>query len=274
MRGIIVMPGVSVRLPKGVTLGGGADPQLLRAWLLYWDEIVYPEPGSAFYVGLGDDIDYLESLSVFRRHRIDIAHGEVVAATIAARTRTFEQLEQAAPGAWALASGPGAWDGPEQQDARALQVNMVNALPIPNIDVPLDDILAFRVKRRDQREALMSHINDTYQSVLRAPDRPLAEHDALERLARSAREQLEVVQEAGFSFRLGDIASDFNLAAAAVAGTGSLSLGASWPAAIGNSLLAGASVTIGTVFGLKNRKSAPTPFQYVVSYHNEIFGMI
>lgn len=272
MRGIIVMPGVSVSLPQTVTLvSDDADLQLLRGWLLYWDEIAYPEPGSAFLVELGDEFDYLEGLSIFRRHRVEIPMSELAVATIEARSKAFEELEEKAPGSWALASGPGAWDGPEDREGRALQVKLVNALPIPNVDVPLDDILSFRDKRRDQREALMSHINETYQSVLDAPDRPLAEHDALERLARSAREQLDVVEEAKFPFRLADLASDFNLFAGALAATGTIAMGAAWPAVVGNGLLAGASVTIENVLGLKNRKSTPTPFQYVVSYNKDVF---
>ncbi|AVH44029.1 DUF6236 family protein [Agrobacterium tumefaciens] len=270
MRGIIITPQIVVSAPETIVLGGTTDPNLVRFWCLFWDQLAYPDQ-RFFGSDLGGDLDYLESQGVFRRHRVDVKGGNGLQIMVRARTKTFEELEQASPGSWAAASGVGAWEGPELESGRGLRVELVNALPVPDKDVPLDEILKFRERRKDECEALMAYIDECYLSVVASPEKPIAQHLAFEKIARGIREQLEVTTEAGFAHRLYSLAADFNLFAAGVAATGSFAFGASMSTIVGNTILAGASVSVSNILGAVNPKRSSSPFRYLTSYGNEVF---
>lgn len=270
LRGIIVTPQVVVSAPNTVVLGGTTDPNLVRFWCLFWDELAYPQT-FFFATDLGPELSYLESQGVFKRHRVEIPSGDGLQIMIHARAKTFEELERASPGSWAAASGVGAWEGPELELGRGLRVELANALPVPDKDVPLDEVLKFREHRKDECEALMAYIDECYLSVTASPEKPIAQHLAFEKIAHGVREQLEVTCEAGFAHRLYSLAADFNLAAAGIAATGSFALGASMSAIVGNSILAGASISVSNIVSAVNPKKNLSPFRYLTSYGNEVF---
>ncbi|KFC62893.1 hypothetical protein FF80_03464 [Devosia sp. LC5] len=251
-------------------MGTDYDPQQLRIWLLYWDKI-FEAGASNIRVGRAVDFDFLERNGSYAFREMSHPGGELSQIFLESRARLFDELEAVSPGSWAIASSSGAWDGEEGDGRRALRVQLMKALPVPDQAVPLEEIISFREKRRSERDALMASIDDVYQSVVGAPDRPLAEHTALAKLAVEARSQLDVMAESKFSYRLCDMAADFNLGAAALCAVGTLALGTAWPAVVGNSLLAGATITIGKIAGLINSKKADTPYRYVASYHSELF---
>lgn len=248
------------------------DPQLLRCWLLYWDKLLVGWP-DMISPSLGQDCDFLLGSGKLEFHLIP-TNGDMCGLVVKARQEALAECEAREPGCWAVATGPGTWEQLDEENSdgmRALQMKLVQALPVPAQDVPLDEILAFADRRKDERDAILAIIDEVYLSVLQAPDRPLAENAAIARLARGARDQIDVAMESRLPFRLMDIAADFNLAAGVLAGAGSVAFGASWPAIVGNSLVAGASLTIGQVLGLTNPKRHPTAYRYIVSYHNELF---
>lgn len=270
MRGLIVTPQIKVLGRQSVQFGGSTDPSLVRFWCLFWDKLAYPQ--SSFVMNeLGSELSYLESQAVFKRHRVQSPNGDGAQMMIYTRAKTFEELEEASPGCWAVASGIGAWEGPEPEKGRALRFELVNALPVPDKEVPIDDILEFRQRRKDECEALMACIDECYLSVIASPEKPIAQHLAFEKIARGIREQLEVTSEAGFAHRLYSLAADFNLAAAGIAATGSFALGASMSAIVGNSVLAGASISVSNIIGAVNPKKNLSPFRYLTSYGNEVF---
>ncbi|MCI9864961.1 hypothetical protein RHIZ_03265 [Rhizobium skierniewicense] len=270
MRGIIVMPRVSVRLPNDLSYSGDVDLNLVRLWVLFWDKIATPT--TIMVRSLGPEFEFLGSRDIHSYDRAtQLKSTELAARTIEARSMTFKKLEVASPGSWSLGSGVGAWDGPETEEGRGLRIELVKALPVPEKDVPLEDILEFRERRRDEREAVMNYIDECYLSVTASPDKPLAAHNALEKLSRAAREQLEVTKESSIPHRLYDLAADFNLVAAGVAATGSIALGATWPVIVGNSILAGGSVTIKNILATPNPVKGNNAFRYVARYHDEVF---
>lgn len=270
MRGLLATPGVYVVSKDGLRSGTEDDAQYLRAMVLFWDKVVSAEPGQ-FRIGGGPELEYLENVGFFERRPFPQPGGGMAQLQIDARSQAFEKLEAASPGSWAIFSHTGHWDGEEADSQRALRVRLMGALPVPNQDVPLAEVLEFKQKRQAERDALMAHIDDVYQSVRAAFDRPLAEHTAMQKLAAGAKNQLDVMREAGLPFRLADIAGDFNIAAATAAALGSVALGATWPEVLRNSLVSGGSVSISKLVGIVNPKKADTPFRYVLDYHQEVF---
>ncbi|MBB4348030.1 DUF6236 family protein [Aliirhizobium cellulosilyticum] len=239
-------------------------------WLLYWDKLANPTQ-SNFVVGLPREYEFLETAGIFSNHFVDHFGGTGPDVFRETSLELFDRLEEHDISPWAVYGILDPEDKMDVKDGRILRVALMSALPIPNQDVPLDDILTFRDRRSAEREALMAHIDDVYQSVVNAPDRPLAEHTALKRLASGAKDQVDAIHESRIPFRLMDLASDFNLVAGVAAAAGSLAIGATWPVALGNSLVAGGSITIGKIAGIGQKKKNDTPFRYVGLYHDEVF---
>lgn len=270
LRGLIVNPGIEVGGPETFSVGDEQNSQDLLVWLLFWDQLAVPQNG-VVVIGLSDDYQFLEQKGVLRHHHVSHAGGEFTQICFETRARVFSQLEASEPGSWAVGVAAGNWPGPDSERHRALRVQLASSIPVPNQDVPLEDVLNFREKRRDEREALMSHIDGVYLSVVSSPDKPLAEHKALGDLAASCKAQLEVTSEARFNFRLMDLMADFNIVPAAAAALGTIALGGAWPLAVGNSLIAGGSITIEKVAGFLNPKKDNSPYRYITSYHQEVF---
>lgn len=271
MRGIIVMPNYKVEIPNRVTLKAKEDINLVRLWTLFWDRIDSPEHG-AISSGLAENLQYLQSRGILSSHRVHgLPRGELSQQVLDTRSISFKELEAKSPGSWALASGPGAWDGPEPEEGRGLRINLVKLLPVPDKDVPLDDVLEFRNRRKSECEALMTYIDECYRSVVYSPDKPLAEHTAAQKIASGAREVLEVTREAGIAHRLYNLVADFNWFASAVAATTSVAYGVAWPNVVGNSILAGASLSTENIKAVINPKKSDGAFRYVAQYHEEVF---
>jgi len=67
----------------------------------------------------------------------------------------YRKLDQSEPGVWSLGTGKNSISFPEREmeEGRGVLVRLYEAIPVPDKDVPLQDILEFRTKRalRDQR---------------------------------------------------------------------------------------------------------------------------
>lgn len=269
MRGIVTLPGMKLAPPNSISWSG-IDPRTVRMWSLYWDAAVEPEQHILGF--RHPDLEFLRDVGFFKTIPVVQGDGEAMTILTEARLDVFNFLEKQSPGGWAIASDWQSWDGQQTQDQRSLRVALVNAIPVPDEDVPLQDILRFKERRRDEREALMLQVDKLYLSVLASPDKPLAEHAAMAELATGIANQIKVTQEASFKFRLGDLAADFNLVATGMAIAGSVALGAAWPAILGNGLAAGASVSVGKLFGLVRAKKNDTPYRYATLIREEVFG--
>lgn len=270
MRGLVTWPGVTFTKDHAFHLDVPADAQLTRTWLLFWDRIVVPWTG-LIEVEWGEDIDCLIAKGAIEERRIPGSPGSTSEVMKDGRLWLFETMEAQEPGAWAVGTGSFEDEISIDHKVRGLRVSLVNALPVPDQEVPLDDILAFRSVAQDEREALMSHLDELYLSIANEPDRPLAERYAISKLARGARDILRRTEEQKFPYRLANLTADFNLLGASLAASTSIALGASWPQIVGNSVLAGASITVGRTLGLIATRPAPTPFKYIVSYSKDVF---
>ena len=270
MRGIIILPGITLGEPQAFSFGA-LDLQKLRSWVLLWDKIAVPNQNLMVISG-DPELDYLEASGVLSRYPVQLTSGEGTAILKDARGQVFEILEAEEPGSWSWHADEAETDQPSETAGRSLRIRLSSALAIPDQDVPLEDVLAFRERRKAEREALHSCIDEVYLSVIASPDRPLAEHVALGKLVSGARDHFEVVRESGFRFRLADIAADFNLVTAGAVAAGLVALGATWPLVVGNSLLAGSTVTVGKIAGLATGKKGNSPYRYLSQIHEEVFS--
>jgi hypothetical protein len=270
MRGLVVWPSLIFDGGFDFHLEEPADPQMVRFWLLFWDRISVPWTG---LIGIhwGEDIDYLIQKGAISEYKIPATPGPMKRAIKDGRYWLFEKMEAEAPGAWAIGTASDNDDYVACEDGRGLRVQLAGALPVPTQDVPLDEILFFKERTRDERAALMAHIDEIYLSAVEHPDRPLAEMVAVSRVAADARDFLRLCNEQRFRYRLADLTADFNLVGAGLAASASIGLGFGWPQIVGNTILAGASLTIGRTVGILKAKPSSSPYRYIIGYSKEVF---
>ncbi len=187
--------------------------------------------------------------------------------------KALEVRERKQPGRWSLGMGPGGLNVPDSMYGRGpgIEVRLLRSLPVPDKEVPLEDILRFKAQRGDQFRDLWAAVDDISGEYQDDPKRPLAEVAAISRFARQAREAVEVVNEAGFPYRMATVAArytTFGLLGSAAP----LAFGGGLPDIVGNGLLALAGAVIGDVSGLGAASAAKSPFAYVIGYHEEVFS--
>lgn len=76
-RGIVISPPFEVLRGGGINCGGSPSPADLRKYLLYWDEIDYPD-NNFVSVGGGPDIDFLIQAKVGYPHPSSISGCAIV----------------------------------------------------------------------------------------------------------------------------------------------------------------------------------------------------
>lgn len=245
------------------------DPQELRFSLLFWDKLEIPEVLP--YVSGGPDEEFLWANRILSRMSFQPPpkfDGDPVSL---AQLAVFKFLNYHEPGVWSLGTREGSvvlGDDELENNGGAL-VTLHQAIPVPDKDVPLQDILEFRQKRRPELLALRTHLEQIYHRVRTAGDGELALNTELGALERGIADHIRASKESRLKFRGVTFSASLNLVRNATAAAAALSAG--FPTV--TALLAGAAagISIGSGAGLTWGKPTDTPYSYVSAYHNEVF---
>jgi hypothetical protein len=258
---------------RGFRAGGGLDQQELRFSLLFWDKLHAPRNN---FILLGDSsADFLESAGVLEQPitRLNFVSGPINPGelVISSHLNAYRALDQAEPGVWSLGGGRNSVSFPERdlEAGRGILVRLYEAIPVPDKEVPLQDILEFKEKRQDELLALRYHLDSIYQRIVTAGDGELALQSEIDALERAIIDYLKVAKSTSFPFINTSFTASLNVPAAVAAGLTAFTAGfGAVPA-----LLAGA--TTGIAFGpsasLKDHKTNQTPFRYISSFHKRVF---
>lgn len=274
MRGIVVSTPMSISKTAFSIEAAGLDPQLLRVWTLFWDKLDHPDSN---IVSFGSDPDgaFLASEGILQRTKVvwtsNLSNGDVF---LKPHMEAYRTLDAQQPGTWSLAMGPNTLQIPddEQDQGRGVYVRLVGALPVPDADVPLAELLSFKRKRHAELDALHHHLTNVYQSILVSPDKPLVENESVRALSRAVDDQLKVSRESGLKMRLTDLLSNFDIAGG-IAGWQAASSAGLNAQSCAIASVAGAGIGVGISNALRARKKPGSPYGYVVRYHSELFHL-
>ncbi len=187
-RGVIISPyftfdGRSLHFPGLV----GIEPAHLRHYLLYWDRIEYPN-NSLIHIGSSPDVQSLIDAGVMQRTNIILPNfaGNIGIAYVLCQAIAARQLNLAEPGKWTIAqSGPRLYLPDEISSLSRSLDELYNALPSPGVDVPLEDILSFKERYRDELIAFRAYIDELYLEISKSGDIPRAKTAVIQRLEKS-----------------------------------------------------------------------------------------
>lgn len=270
MRGLVVSPPIRVDAESVYVESADLDPQEMRLNLLFWDKLVFPTQNLIGF-GLGADAQFLETSGVLQRTTVAVPAGSMGDILRAAHVGAFRLLDKNEPGQWSIATGERSlsFASNDIDEGRGALVKLYNAIPVPNEDASIVDILEFREKRRSELLALRHHLEGVYQRVIDAGDGPLAWNTEVEQLQKAITDHLKAGREAPFKLRLADIGASLNLISIGAGALSAYSMGLPLIPGMIAGAAAGLSLEVGGA--LKGREAVSTPFKYVSSYHKEIF---
>lgn len=257
--------------PNGTFSQNAIDPQMLRIALLFFDVIDCPD-NQLVSIGVGQDADFLISAGVMERTCLSYQEANGTKFLDAVAWDGFARRDHLEPGIWTMAHKDGLLPGKEHtRHGRGALFQLFQALPVPDKDVALADLLEFRTQRRDELLALRIHVEEVFQTIQHAEDGPLAWSTQLTKLTASANAALRVANESPLSFRVGSIDWRVNVLPPVAAALTALSTGSPFGQALQIGI-AGASpaVFVSATSGMSRWRNVPVPFSYLARVHHEL----
>ena len=275
--GLIVCPPIEILAEGFHVKSSYLDPQELRFALLFWNRLVWPSSTfMAFHSG--PDEEFLEQAGILTRpsysHRGPVSLVDLFPRL---QVQAFIDLEEREPGLWALAQGENSLliKNSVLEEGRGALVELTRAIPVPNRDVPLNDILTFRAKRRDELLRLRHEIESFFAAVNNATDPQFELRRHITQIDTACADILKVGREWRLPLRLADLKASFELRpfAALVAGAGGWKWGEEYemPAITAALGVMAASLKINQDFGMRRATLRSSPYRYVYQFHTELF---
>lgn len=264
--------------------GGGLDAQELRHWLLFWDELAWPA-SNLIYVEGGPDETFLEQAGVLSRPRV-LMSGAFAGSDVVSKPHlaAFRKLDNKEPGKWCLATGERSfnWAQMPLTETNAAVLELYRAIPVPDKDVPLAEVLEFKQRRHNEIKRLRAEIDIYVDTVRSAADPQTVLSAKAAEIELACADLLRVGHEWKYPVRLTDLKASIEFKPGDVI-MRAIEVGAAGHFAFNMGLVGAAlggilGVTLGSGLKLsgalqKSERINPrsTPFQYVHSFHKEIF---
>lgn len=257
------------------------DPQELRFSLLFWDKLVWPTSRN-FVIGNSHDAQFLVEAGVMERPDYTF-DGDVAEGMARGFRQAFTDYERTSPGQWAMSYGEKSLilrDAPEVRMNDGITVELHRAIPVPERDVPLAEILEFKHKRYEELTRLRTVIDFMLERIQASDNDPTEIARCIDDIDDACRSLLRVGSEWQFPVRLSSMKTTFELRpfqtiAGALTGalaTQALPTSNTLLATLTGAVLATApALKIAADIGWQGLRKPTSPFRYVSSFHKELF---
>jgi hypothetical protein len=196
----------------------------------------------------------------------------------------FRQFEQNEPGKWALAQGENSLllKDRDLEVGKGAFVELHRAIPVPDRDVPLNEILEFKEKRHDEIYLLRNEIDNLFAELDSANDKAAELAKNVAKIDIACADAIRVGKERQFPIRLSNFKASVELRpfatlTGAIAGymaAGAVNLPATTTllASLGGAASATApALKIACDFGWRGLRPRQGPYRYVSQFHDELF---
>ncbi|HAU1603701.1 TPA: hypothetical protein JBJ19_02365 [Legionella pneumophila] len=186
-RGIILSPEVEIDIVSNVInlVSSAPDPKLLRHAILYWDKIDFPT-NNVLSVDLSPDMDFLKQEGIVQQTDIRINQsGDLATLYVQAQFNAFELLNQKDPDKWTIGQHAKNLITPPTTnfiEKQIIEIEINSLLPVPPDDIPLDDLLEFKKKRKDEFALLRISIDKLFDKALKWESLPRGRDEAINSL--------------------------------------------------------------------------------------------
>jgi Family of unknown function (DUF6236) len=275
-KGLIVCPPLEIQGSRLHAKLSNIDSQELRFALFFWDRLVWPS-SQAIHFASNPDEKFLEESKILSRPDYTI-WGDVAQGILKGQLKAFSDRDASEPGVWALAHGENsllAIDDFAVKDKGAL-VELVRAIPIPNHDVPLNEILELKERRRDELNLLRHSLDLFVSEIEAAEDKPAALNQRIAEVDKACANLLQIGKEWQFPVSLSNLKVSLSLTSTKLLpamGTGWY-FGQSYglPAAATAAAIIGAVSTLEIKgdYGLRSVRRPASPYRYAYRLHQEL----
>ncbi|MGX9714526.1 DUF6236 family protein [Janthinobacterium lividum] len=272
-RGLIVSSPIKVEGNSVRFIGGGLDSQELRFALLFWDKLVWPSTAIMGSPPTPDE-QFLLDAGILTRPRYQV-NGDIAREIARTQFAAFNERNNAEPGCWAMSQGERAflYIGENQLEGGGAALELHRAIPIPAHDVPLNEILEFKERRKDELWLLRDKLDSFVSELETEQDRDASMLKNISEIDQACSNLLILGKEWQFPVHLSNLKTSFSLTAGKFIPAAKLGLLAGLQyglvaagAAAGVAGLA-STLEIKGDFGLRGLKKPASPYKY--AYHIE-----
>jgi hypothetical protein len=275
-RGLVISPPIVVDGQSLHIKHSNIDPSELRFSLLYWDKLVWPS-SRIIHLESNDDENFLEEVGVLSRPEYSF-NGYVSHSIAASQIQAFHDHEKTEPGSWAMAIGESSLlikDANFEQGKGAL-IELHRAIPVPSGEVPLNEILEFKVRRKDELLAMRHHLDQLFLEVQSSSNVREALEKKIGEVDSACADLLKVGKEWQFPVHVSNLKASFSISARTVGPwvAGGWLVGQSFglPAAAAVAATAAvlSSLEIKGDLGLRSPRRPPSPYRYAFKALEEL----
>ncbi|AKH38211.1 MULTISPECIES: DUF6236 family protein [Nitrosomonas] len=275
-RGLVVSPPIEIEGTRLYAKSSSLDPQELRFALLFWDRLVWPSSRAIFF-GSNVDEEFLESAGILSRPEYTF-NGDMAQGIAKSQIQAYLDRESAEPGTWALAQGENSFLLKENlvEEGAGVLVELHRAIPVPQHDVPLVEILEFKERRRDELILLRHQLESFVSEIEGSAERALTLQKRVAEIDQACSNLLVVGKEWQFPIYLSNIKASFNLTPVK---SGPFTY-AGWKMGepyglVAATVAAGVAGLLSTFeikgdFGLRSKKRPINPYRYAYQIHKEL----
>lgn len=186
-RGVIANAGIINPLPKGFRMERTISVEELNYYILYWDKVVIPS-NNLVYISIPNEQELL-GCGVITRPRVSFNgsfQGDMVTeAIMSCQSIVAKNLLADKKTDWVIHQIGNNLCLPnvETEKRSVIKFDLLNALPVPLQDVPINEILEFKLKRKDELTQLHCLLDDLYLDIAKSPDTDLTSRKIVSELA-------------------------------------------------------------------------------------------
>ena len=161
----------------------------LRYYVMYWDKVVIPG-NNLVYIGIPEE-EVLIACGAIERPRIGFQGtyqgDQITNAILACQSIVASQLVHDKSTDWVIhqIGKTGIYPKEFKQQNNIIRVDLASVLPVPNVEIPINEVLEFKERRSSELKELHDALDEFYGQILSAPDPDLASKKAVSRLQES-----------------------------------------------------------------------------------------
>ncbi|HIE8745605.1 TPA: DUF6236 family protein [Klebsiella quasipneumoniae subsp. similipneumoniae] len=214
---IIVFPEMQINtINKTAMLRGDIDKRKLIRTVLFWDKIIIPCNTNIFVINLDriPEIVTLRAEKILEEPKIQVnVDGELTSVLYGMYMWYIMQMMKSNDANYStyelekmIIS-----DHDQVSPSGGELLTFTNAFPEPDVSTEINDILEFKLKRKDQLNLLMAHLNSLELRVLKAENKHTELNKAINEIDIACADVIRLYKEKGIKFNISNAKFNFSM---------------------------------------------------------------
>ena len=277
-RGLVISSPVSISPTGGMRIKQfDLDAQELRFSLLFWDRLIWPVGKVHLGGEANSDSSVLENCNIITRPHVDAGGFSLSQSVINMQIAAYQNAENQTPGAWAMAQGERSLmlTGGIGEVGKGALIELSRAIPIPSYDVPINEILELKERRRDELMRFRFHMDALTDDIANSADRSEQLNTHLKEINSACADLMALGKDWQFPMHVSTFKASLNLKPSLVGKViGAWEFGSKLGAEIATATAAVTGiyhgVKIDTDLGIRSVKRPRSPYRYAYHIHTEL----